>query len=105
VFAFAREQMINPRLKKVDENIDINAEGINYVLTNYKSPNKNNDWQTSSVMVDLKTAYRERGAYQFIISVPGISEGEWVEVDEIVVKLRGRTLFEKIREIISKTGN
>lgn len=100
VFAFMREQLINPRLKKVDENIDINAEGINYVIANYESSEKDNDWQRASIQVDLKQAYRERGAYQFIISVPGISEGEWVEVDEIIVELKGKNLIEKVKEII-----
>ncbi|MCK5211717.1 hypothetical protein KAJ89_03375 [Candidatus Parcubacteria bacterium] len=96
VFAFAREQIINPRLKKVDENIDINAEGVNYVIANYKSPVVDDDWQRASIQVDLRQAYRERGAYQFIISVPGIEEGEYVEIDEIKVEFRGRTLLKKI---------
>ncbi|MCK5061496.1 hypothetical protein KAR28_03010 [Candidatus Parcubacteria bacterium] len=99
VFAFAREQMINPRLKKVDENIDINAEGINYVLANYESPGKNNNWQIASAQADLRQAYCEKGAYQFIISVPGIQEGEYVEIDEIRVELTGKGLGKKIMEI------
>ena len=100
VFAFAREQMINPRLKKVDENIDINKEEINYILADYKSPEKNDDWQIASAQADLRQAYREKNAYQFIISVPGIQKGEYVEIDEIKVKLHGRTLWEKIIEML-----
>ncbi len=100
VFAFAREQMINPRLKKVDENIDINKEEINYILADYKSAEKNDDWQIASTQADLRQAYREKNAYQFIISVPGIQKGEYVEIDEIKVKLHGRTLWEKIIEML-----
>lgn len=100
VFAFTREQMINPRLKKVDENIDINVEGINYVLANYTSPKENDSWQVANIQVDLKQAYRERGAYQFIISVPGIQDGEYVDIDEIKVELKGKNLIEKLKEII-----
>lgn len=104
VFAFSEESLINPDIKKVNENFDAGGEGINYILARYVSPREENGWKIAKAEFDLIGAYREDGAYNFMISVPslkaddGIDDG--VELDEIKVELERMSLWEKIKRLL-----
>ncbi len=56
------------------------------------------------VEFDLRGAYREDGKYTFLISAPGLNPNDalddYLEIEEIKVELKGKTLIEKIREVI-----
>lgn len=99
VFSFREESLFNPKFKKVDANLNFDKDNIHYVLAEYKSPLKDDDWREAEVELDLRGAYREDGKYNFIISIPGIEQsGTYVEFDSIEVDLFGRSLWEKIFE-------
>jgi len=105
LFSFTASQLFNPIIKNVT-NIDLNYEGINYVLANYASPRQIDDWQVAHATLDLSEAYREDGKYGFIISIPGLRADDNIEdkleLGEISIELTGKTLRQKISDIFSK---
>ncbi len=106
VFSLTNNQLFNPEIKKVGS-VDLNYEGINYVLAKYSSPTKVDDWQVAGAEFDLNNAYREDGKYNFIISIPGFRADDEIndklEIDEIKVELSGKTLLQKIEEMLLKS--
>ena len=59
------------------------------------------------VILNTQEAYREKGKYSFMISVPGLSlsEGGSVQVSNIKVEFTGRTLWAKLKEKIAVYAN
>lgn len=105
IFSLDPGSLINPNIRKVDANLDVNKDGINNIIADYTSPDKRDGWNFASVDFDLKQAYREKGSYGFIFVIPGLraddERDDWIEVDEIRVELEGKTLFQKINEIFN----
>ncbi len=99
IFSLNDELFFNPVVKKIDKDFDIKVEDVDYVLAKYLSPKSEdeNGWTVASVEFDIKNAYREGNKYNFLISVPGLEDGEFVEVGEIKVELDGRSLVEKLK--------
>lgn len=101
VFSFSRSNLFNPDFKKMDRYFTPGDE-IKYIIANYARPLSDGDLKTARTELDLSGAYRENGKYTFLISVPGlkISDGsdDYLEIKEIKVELKGKTLFEKIKE-------
>ncbi len=106
VFSFSQESLINPALKKVDQKFDLNQSGINYIIARYTNPQWQNQWQVSQAEFDLTKAYTEFGKYTFLISLPGLKADDQVNdavlLKEIRIDLTGKSLWQKIREVISK---
>ena len=100
VFSFSRDSLINPNFKKVDAYLDVDDDGINYILADYEMPQDTNEWKAASAEFDLTKAYREDGKYSFLISVPGLRADDevddWIEIGEIEVELEGVSLYDKI---------
>lgn len=108
VFSFSSSSLFNPNLKKIDRYFSPDTDA-SYVVASYESPRtiqipggalKGQEFKVSSVEFDLKTAYRENGRYSFMISVPGLKiagdNKNYLEIKEIRLELRGRTLWQKI---------
>lgn len=103
VLAFSSDAMVNPRFKKVGT--EINLEKVDYILADYKTPKQlKNGWKQAEIEIDLKNAYREDGKYSFIISAPGlqIDDGQAVELDKIIINLKGRSLIEKLKSFYDR---
>lgn len=106
VFSFNEKGLLNPKLKNVGANLDINGEKINYVLANYDFPVSSEGWQTAEAEFDLTKACSENGKYKFLISVPGLkaeepAEGE-VMIKEIKINLSGVSLMKKFKKYYEK---
>jgi len=100
VFGFSEEELVDPRFKKIDSNIDIDGDGINYILANYKSPGYDGEWKIVDLEFDLSKAYRENKKYNFIISLPGLKAEDMIgrlEIDEIDFSLNGTGLLKYIK--------
>jgi len=99
VFAWSKNSFFNPGFKKVDRHFILD-EGIKYIIANYQSPLEQQDIKTATATFNLKGAYREKGKYSFIISVPGLKAeddlDDYLEIKEIKIELTGRTLWQKI---------
>ena len=104
VFSFSQDSLINPNFKKVDFYLDIDNDGVNYILAKYDLPMEENDWKIAFAEFDLTKAYREDNKYSFLISVSGLRADDdmddWIEVGEIGVELEGKSLWEKINNLV-----
>jgi len=104
VFSFSQDDLFNPQFKKVTLGLDINQEGINYVLAEYNIPKTEEEWKIAQAEFDLTRAYREFKKYNIILAIPGLRVDDdiknFIEVDEIKVELKGTTLLEKISKMI-----
>ena len=102
VFSFEVDKLINPNFKKVDKNLDFNQ--VDYILADYKSPITTGAEKIAQVDIDLTNAYREKGKYSFMLSLPGINpeNGENLEIKNLKVELFGKGIFEKIKDIIKR---
>lgn len=101
IFSFASNSGINPGLKKIDRHFAIDND-VKFVVARYEAPRGlEGDWKEASVILNTKEAYREKGKYGFIISVPGLSLAETgsLEIKEIKAEFSGRTIFDKILEL------
>jgi len=103
VFSFSANALLNPRIKKIDTNVDVKNDDIEYVLARYQSPVVNNGWKEASITIDLSSAYREKGKYSFLVSIPGLKVDDNIDdgiiIDEMRVDLTGWSLFSRIRNI------
>ncbi|MBN2853952.1 hypothetical protein JXK06_00215 [Patescibacteria group bacterium] len=95
--------------KALPEKMDrfFSASGsASYLLSNYKSPKKEKNYQVASLEFDLEGAYLNNKYYSFVISVPGLelTEGgeNYLGIKEIKIEVEGRSLAEKIMGLIKK---
>jgi len=112
VFSFSRDSLINPNFSKVGPDLNINQENINYILAKYTIPDEKNGWRIAQAEFDLTKAYREdaprqlgmAGKYSFLISIPGLRAdddiNDYVEIGEIRVDLEGKSLWDKIKDLL-----
>lgn len=102
VFSFQQSNLYNPNYNKLSRNTDL--ENINYIITTYK-PVEPGEWHTKTVNFNLKDSFRQDGSYGFIISVPGLISdddiNDYVQLGEIDIELTGRSLLEKIKDMIN----
>jgi hypothetical protein len=103
VFSFGRDAFFNPKIKKAVPGINVNELGINCIIADYKAPLKEDDYYTANILFDLKKAYQENNIYSFIISAPDLKMDDdledYLEIEEIRVKLKGKSLGDKVLEI------
>ena len=101
LFSFTEESFFNPILNKLAEDTD--WDNIDMVVADYSQPLENDGYYTSEIKMDLQSALRDTDGYRFIISAPflkNLNPDEYVEIKEIKIEFQGKTLMEKIKEII-----
>ncbi len=106
MFAFSFEALFNPGVKKITPCFNPNQSGVNYILAGYSEPASSDGWTFASADFELTNAYREKGKYSFMISVPGLKAEDGIddglEIAEIRVELEGKSLWKKLREIYGR---
>ncbi len=99
VFAWSPASLFNPTLPKVDRFFSVNTSA-SYIIADYKKPSEEEGVKTATAEFNLKGAYREKGKYSFLISVPGLKTedeaDDYLEIYKIKIELEGRTLWQKI---------
>ena len=112
VFSFSANALANPDYKKMIKISDVDAEKVNYLITTYSPCGESDastcrpqgEWKTKTISFDLTKAFRYQNNYSFIISVPGLIAGDeaddYVEIKSINIKLTGKSLWDKIKEIL-----
>ncbi|MFA5162950.1 MAG: hypothetical protein WC441_00295 [Patescibacteria group bacterium] len=112
VFAFSPEALVIPDFPKVDGNWSDSPE-INYILAEYEQPQSFGEDKLAVLDFDLSDAYREKGKYGFMISIPGLYadnqnraaiglDPAYLQVKEIRVELAGQSLGQKIKELFKR---
>ncbi len=98
IFSFSEDLFIDPRLKKIDNNFNINNNNqIEYIIAKYKKPKQENKLKIAEIIFDLRNAYSENNKYNFIISAPGVSNENNIKLEEIKIELFGEKLIGKIK--------
>lgn len=78
LFALSQDEYFDPQafaLQWYTTTADLDARGIDYVLTSYESPSSAGDFlETEATFRVPELAKTKEGAYRFVITAPGISE-------------------------------
>lgn len=112
VFAFSPEALVDPSFLKIDNNWQDKSD-INYILAEYETPQESGQDKLAILEFDLSDAYREKGKYGFMISIPGLYadnqnraalglEPSYLQIKEIKAELSGKSLGEKIKETFQR---
>ena len=97
LFSFDRNSLVNPSISSIESAGDL--EELNFIIADYKAPQKEGDYYSSEIDVDLKNAWREDGEYRFIISAPflnNLNNSEYLEIEKIEIELFGKSLKTKL---------
>ncbi|PLX27870.1 hypothetical protein C0583_01375 [Candidatus Parcubacteria bacterium] len=102
VFSFSSEQFFDPKIKKIDDNLDFT--NIDYLIARVPVVQAKGDWKQVDVPIDLSRAYRENKTYSFIISIPNLelASEKYVEIDKMQIELEGLNIWGLIKEKIKK---
>jgi len=73
LFAWSRDLYFNPYPIKLDANSDLDRQGINYLLTEYKNAVAQGGWCYNEQTFDLERVPTESGTIKFSISAPGVA--------------------------------
>lgn len=99
VFAWSPASLFNPTLAKVDRFFSVQTP-VKYIVADYKKPRETEGFKIATAEFNLQGAYREKGKYSFMISVPGLKAEDQIddnlEIYKIKIELDGRTLWQKI---------
>ncbi len=105
VFSFSGASLIDPGAKKIDRYFSP-SDNIRYIIAAYERPLEDNGIKTARATLNLKGADNENDKYTFLISIPGLDgangSSQYLEIKEISIKLKGKTIFEKLGEIFKK---
>lgn len=100
-FAFSKSSLLDVDSKQIDRHFLLDNQ-TQFIVASYTAPEILEDgWRRATVTLNTKDAYREKGKYNFIISVPGLSlvkEGG-VEIASIKAEFFGRNILDKLKEI------
>lgn len=109
VFALSDSSLFNPDFKAVDR-FSATDKNIKYIIAKYRAPlsvsDSFSDLKITQTEFNLQNAWRDQGRYNFLISVPGLgadTPGSSLEIVEIQVDLFGRTLADKLKELVAKS--
>jgi len=80
----------------------VSLENINYIIANYEPVEKDSDWHIARAKFDLSRAYTEDNKYSFMFSLPNFSykQDSALIIDSIEISLKGKSIWQKIKEII-----
>ncbi|MFA6416606.1 MAG: hypothetical protein WCW61_00240 [Patescibacteria group bacterium] len=99
VFSFNKNMVFNPSLLKVNQFFKLGA-GVKYILSDYQEPSVHDGETSASAEFNLVGVYREKGKYNFMISIPGLKNDDqvddYLEISEIKMEFSGRTIWQKL---------
>lgn len=98
VFALSKDTLFNPRLKKVDVYFKP-CEEVKYIIADYYPPSLDEKGLfTQSIELDMSHVYREKGRYNFALSLPNLKNdsSNYLEVKDVKIEFLGRTIWQKI---------
>lgn len=90
VFAFAKESFFNPDITALDEGLDLDKEGIDFVLASYPRREMVDGWQSAEVKFDLTKVWAPDNRLRFVLSVPDIQnkQGGQLAIAGLSVELK-----------------
>lgn len=101
VFSLTADSLFNPAFIKVDRFFSVHSAPP-YIIAKYQKPHEAEGFKTATAEFDMKGAYREKGRYNFMISIPGLKAedniNDSLEIYEIKLEFSGRTLWQKLSD-------
>ncbi len=102
VFALSADNLFNPQFAKVDRYFELD-DNIQYIIAAYQAPIDVDGVKEATATFKLKGVYREKGKYNFMISVPGLKadngQEDYLEIESVRLEFSGRTLWQKIWQL------
>lgn len=93
LFAFGRDNFFNPDLQPITWETDVDADGIDYILTSYVPPPQTGEWRTASATFELNRLSVLNRSANFTISAPGIDIAQKeLKIASVEVELRRPSL-------------
>lgn len=106
IFAFDRGSFFNPLIKKVNNSMEADKDGVDYILADYRSPEARHGAKVAIIDFDLSNAYRENGRYGFLISIPGLRVEDGLEdgliIKDIEISLEGNSIIEFLKKKLDR---
>lgn len=105
-FAFSRTAFFDPDPVKLNTHTDLDALGIDYLLTEYESPEVRGDWQIGSAIFAVDDIKDEENSATFTFSTPFIMQDQQaVKIHAINLKftkdkLDARGVLHELRELL-----
>ncbi len=72
--AFDPGMYFRPDPVRLTDQTDVDALGIDYILTTYQSPTQEGEWFVQEVTFDVDTLVLDEGSWKFVFSVPNMAE-------------------------------
>ena len=103
VFALSADNLFNPQFAKIDRYFKFD-DNVQYVIAKYQSVTNfgevKEEVKEAEATFRLKGVYREKGKYNFMISVPGLKtddgQEDYLEIESVKIDFSGRNLWQKI---------
>ncbi|MBU4314907.1 hypothetical protein KJ673_00710 [Patescibacteria group bacterium] len=105
-FSFAKNMFFNPDPIQLNVYSDVDALGVDYILTSYDLGEQTGDWIASSAIYDIGSLAQTDGAVKFTISTPGLGEfGGEVDIHSITVRflkdpMTWRDILHELRDLL-----
>lgn len=88
-FAFSEAMFFDPEPVRFTDDIDLDAQGIDYVVAQYTPPVVDGNWKRATVSFGLEDLKSQDGSVSFALSAPGIVDrGGEVKLHEIIVRFK-----------------
>lgn len=87
-FAFSQESFFNPNITALDDGLDLDEEGIDFVLATYPSSEFNNGWQSAEVAFDLTKVSAPDNKLRLAFSAPEVKKNSQLDIAGISVELK-----------------
>jgi hypothetical protein len=104
-FAFSQEAFFDPDPLAVDAFTDLDAQGVDYLLTTYTAPRQEGDWLVQRNTFSLASLAQIDGALTFALSATGMEQWQsTIDVHKIVVRFTKdpMTVREVVRAIVDR---
>lgn len=98
VFALRPTEIFNPFPRQFTNSIDLESSGLGYVIARYEPIGVLENGQRT-ITFNLEQACTDKDGYPFIISMPGYSEQDGVEIENIDITFTGKNIIEILKTI------
>ncbi len=92
-FAFSKDSFFEPDIVTISAGTDIDALGINYILSGIDTPNHENDWLIAGTTFNCNEIFDENGNAKITISTPLLHQNQAnVYIHEIRIKFQKKKM-------------
>ncbi len=87
-FSITKEAFFQPDPIRITQDTNVDQGGIDYILTTYRTPKKNDGWLTASVSFSNEELFLDEQAWKMSFDIPGIEETEGVQIHSVTANMK-----------------